>query len=395
MIRLPRTGVVFLLFAAVLYLVALQSRSGLLFLILGLVAGCYALTAWQARCAVKGVEITPPERMAGAEGQRVRGTWRVCNRTRRPSGLIVVSGPWGNLFSVGVMSPDDVLHITPDLCLPARGVYSYSALAAASRFPFGLVEYRRTLDVAGEVIVFPAAYECVIPRAAGYEPMVGGTFAGHNRSLSGDRFHGVRPHLPRDPVKLIHWPSSSKGLGLMVREFDEELSGRLAIILDVDTGEPESGAPTPLLDDAARAAASLMLAALDAGHQIQFISLGDLVPFSVPPFADGDVVLEQLARARPRSGTRSGERLERAFQALPRKAGLALVLAGLDGPVAESIRRLATSRRSPLSLYVPEAAEQVAAVSGTSTYVYSNASIEPADPRLNAIERAPIGEGYS
>ena len=73
--------------------------------------------------------------------------------------------------------------------------------------------------------------------------------------------------------------------------FEEELAGRVGLILD----DGHSG-DAKIFDDAARAAGSLMFSALDAGHHVEWISLGELTLRLVPPFADGQEILDRLAR---------------------------------------------------------------------------------------------------
>ena len=162
----------------------------------------------------------------------------------------------------------------------------------SSRFiPFGLVRVGRRQRLAGDVVVYPAIYETAPPRAAGYDAMVGGKYKGGRRSNSGSQFSGVRPAQPGDPLKHIHWKSSSKGQGLMTKSFDEELSGRVAFIMDCgQSGDPK------ILDDCARAAGSLMFAALDEGHHVEWVELAGMNRLIVPPFSDGHEILDTLAR---------------------------------------------------------------------------------------------------
>lgn len=123
--------------------------------------------------------------------------------------------------------------------------------------------------------------------------MVGGKFRGHRQTGAGNHFSGVRPHQAGDSLRQIHWASSAKRLGLMVKTFDEELSGRVAIVLDCG-----SSGDAKVFDDAVRAAGSLVFAALDAGHHVEWLDLASMEPDVLPPFADGHEILDRLARLR-------------------------------------------------------------------------------------------------
>lgn len=348
-----KTGLSLIGLSFFLYLVSLQSRSGLLFLILGILAGCFLLNLIEARRATKVLKLTPPASLYCREGETLEGAWQIENSSKRGAGLAELIVPrsltgWlrekvrayrsqrfgetpplrGVVLRIGAVPPGQEVTLTPELVMPRRGVYPFAGLRLVSSYPFGLVCWERPLPLAGEIVVFPAAYPCPAPTAAGFEPMVGGKYVGKNRSAAGDSFRGVRPIEPRDPLKMIHWASSSKGQGLMVKEFDEELSGRVALIMDADGIPAPDGAP--LLDWSARAVASLMFEALDDGHQVEFAGLGDPEVHSVPPFADGEVVLDALARVEPGQGTLTRAALEQVYRALPRRAALCFVLSHLN-----------------------------------------------------------------
>ena len=235
--------------------------------------------------------------------------------------------------------------------MPVRGVFSFRGLEVESAYPFGLFAYTRRIPSDGEILVYPRVYACTSPKAAGFEPMVGGAFSGQNRTQGGDQFHGVRPMQDGDPVKLIHWGSSAKGQGMMVREFDEQLSGRVTIILDASPGNGPNG--EPLFNWAARAAASLMLSALDAGHQVEFAILGQPDLLSVPPFADGQVVLAALARTQLDSTSPSRENLSQIFYNSPRKAALCYVLTDLHASWREHLAEDVLPAHRSASVYLP------------------------------------------
>ncbi|OGV64389.1 MAG: hypothetical protein A3K19_09510 [Lentisphaerae bacterium RIFOXYB12_FULL_65_16] len=336
----------------VFYLIALQSRSGLLFLILGIIAGCFLLNTVGAWWSARALRLLPPKVMVGREGEAVTGSWRAENASRRAIGQMEIRGPWGELLHVRYLGPRESLHGTPALKLPTRGVYPFSSLAAICSYPYGLMRCRRKLAVAGQITVYPAVYPCTAPPAAGFEPMIGGRFAGRNRAPSGDSFHGVRPLQPQDPVKLIHWPSSVKGQGIMVKEFDQELSGRVGILLDASSGQAPDG--TMLLDWGARAAASLVLAALDQGYQVEYVDVASLTALSVPPFSDADAVMEALARLQPQPGALTPDSLDAAAAHLPAKGSLCVVLMDAKPAILEHLTQhyvLTAHRR--VSVYLP------------------------------------------
>ena len=194
MVSLTKTGLVFLGLTGMLYLGALQSETGLLYLILGVLVGCALLNAVGARRSVKGIELVLPPAITAFEGQKLEEAWLLRNRAKGPVGLVAVSGPWGELVRVGALEPGEEAARTPECVLPRRGVYPFSSLSVRSAYPFGWIQCKRPLSLQGEIVVYPVVYRCDAPVASGYEPMVGGHFTAGKRSRSGTHFSGVRPH---------------------------------------------------------------------------------------------------------------------------------------------------------------------------------------------------------
>jgi uncharacterized protein (DUF58 family) len=344
---LTKTGLIFLGLCVMLYLGALQSETGLLYFLLGILGACFLLNAAGARRSARGLELELPHSVSAYEGQRLGEGWGIRNTTAGALGMASVWGPFGRLFSVGAIEPAGHSARTPEIVLPRRGVYPFSSLRLESTYPFGLLSWSRPLEIAGEIVVFPRPYPCEPPEAAGHEPMVGGHYTGGKHSRSGLHFTGVRPLQPSDPPKLIHWKSSSKGRGLQVKELEEELSGRVALVLDASTGGV-------VLDSAARAAASLLYSALDCGHHVELVDLSRLERVLVPPFSDGAPALDALARLEPDRTSLTRERLELAVGSVSAKASIVLVLTRLVPELDAWLHAPALARRR-LSVLLPAA----------------------------------------
>ena len=371
---LTKTGVGFAGLSCLLYMASMQAATGLLFLVLGILVACLLANAIEARRSAAALDVVPPRSFCGTEGQRATGSWRVRNRTSRTCGLARISGELGTLLQVGRLAPGEKAGVTPGLELPRRGVYRYSDLKLVSTYPFGLVRAGRKLRLRGELVVYPAVYECEPPRASGFGPMLGGGFTGPFRAVVGDRFHGVRPLQDTDPVKLIHWPSSSKGQGLMVKEFDEELSGRVAILLDTRSRAAPDG--DSVLDWTARAAGSLALAALDSGHQVELADILTGAVNTFAPFADPEAVLAVLARIQESSGQLSADALEGLLPDLSSKSSLCFVLSRLDPWLPPFVRDSRTCRKRVVSVYVPALARAGEWLEGLDAHTYGPKCID-------------------
>ncbi len=341
-----------------LYLVSMQSFSGILFLILGILLGCFFLNALKAYRSCRHARILPPATISCIEGESLKDTWQIDNPKDFPIGHLEIICPWGALLRLGYLPPGETRHLSPGLSLPKRGIYTFNQLKIKSSFPYGLVNIQRRLQCPGEILVYPQVYPCKPPVAAGFEPMLGGRFPGSFKSTSGDHFHGVRPHQEHDPVKLIHWPSSSKGLGLMVKEFDEQLSGRVALVIAPSVyGSTPTTKNKSLTDWVARAAGSLAMSALDAGYQIEFICLPDRGVYSIPPFANGDMILEALARMPDTIKLITYAEWTNIVQQLASKASLNFVLTESTTEIDLMINKLLIEDKRKVIIYLPQTNE--------------------------------------
>lgn len=351
MIRLTYTGVIFVSLTVLFYFASVTSQSSTLLLVIGIFLALCVFNLLGARRAVNEIALEAPPSAHVSEGERFNLPWKISHAGARPGGFLVAETSTGPLFRVGPLPPKSTVNVVPELVWARRGVHAYAAVTVSSIFPFGLVRARRRFALPGEVVVHPALYAVESPRATGFDAVVGGKFKGQRRSASGANFAGVRPIQPGDPLKQIHWKSSAKGGGLMVKTFEEELAGRIGLVLDGG-----HGGDAKIFDDAARAAGSLMFAALDAGHHVEWIDLGELAPRLVPPFADGQEILNRLARMPLAPGCLTTDRLATAVERLSRRNALHFVLTAVTPAVAEILQRLQNGRRA-VSLYLPVGSE--------------------------------------
>ena len=366
------------LLGMMLYLASMQGYGGLLLLILGLLFGLYVLNAWLAARSCLRVQVATPGVLAGTEGERLTDAWEVANDSRHEVGHVRLHAPFGDLLHVGLLQPQERTRRRPDWELPARGVYPLQHMQLESTYPFGLMRARRLLHAEGELVVRPRVYDCPAPPAGGFAPMVGGLSHRHTATAAGGLFHGVRPHRPGDPLRSIHWASSAKGQGMMVKECDEELSGRVGLLLDPATAVDADS--DEVLHQAARAAASLTLAALDAGHHVAFlvIGAGQHEPVVVPPFDDGDVVLDLLARVRTRPPEDDRHALAQAIERLPRRSSICLLTTRADEPAFDRVAFEHDVRARPAALYLPAHTTAAAPATSLPTWYYDANGLSPA-----------------
>ena len=344
--RLTSIGKMFLCLAALFYAAAVTSQSGLLLLLIGLIGGCLFANWFYSRNALQGLVVEPPRAEFIPEGSSPSHPWRITNKGKRVAEQVDLLSPAGRVLRIQMLRGDMAGSFTPELAYQSRGVYENRFLQLVTSAPFGLIRSVRRLDLPGETVVHPQIYEAIVPSVSGLDMMAGGKLSGNRRVTSGAHFAGVRQWQPGDPIRQIHWKSSARGPDLMVKTFDEELAGRLAFIISCDGATPE------LVDDCVRAAGSLMMAALQAGHQVYLWNFSSENFQPLPPFSDGTDLLHALARFQPEVITHWDLLAEK----LPRKSAAALVAAALGDGERTFLRETSFKHRKT-SLYLPAGVE--------------------------------------
>jgi uncharacterized protein (DUF58 family) len=135
----------------------------------------------------------------------------------------------------------------------------------SSAAPLGLLWWRRTL-----VVHLDAPLE-IGPRRleASLDDL---SWSGDSRSADAapgraghDTVRSVRPYLPGDAARLVHWPATARWGDVMVREMEDPELPRLAIIADLRFGGRRG-------EDAASRAAGLAEAALGRGIPVWLLT---------------------------------------------------------------------------------------------------------------------------
>jgi uncharacterized protein (DUF58 family) len=210
------------------------------------------------------------------------------------------------LSYVPALKPGDRVEIRTERTPARRGSQGPTDVVVSSSGPFGVAIARRRIRVGGETLVFPA----VTP--LGSLPFVHAADT-HERSVhpyprmgQGPEFLGVREYRPGDGMRHVHWPSTARHGSLIVREFEEETTRRLALIVDTSN---DLGTEWTPLDRCCSAAASIAMAALTEGHGARLIAARDGATDTLAR-ADEHELLDWLARLRPGGGLRLHEALD-------------------------------------------------------------------------------------
>jgi uncharacterized protein (DUF58 family) len=158
-----------------------------------------------------------------------------------------------------------------------RGRWPLGPLVARRTDPFGVVRTRATLGEAAEVAVWPQVVPLALPAGA----LVGDPdrVALGARSPSPDDA-GLRTYRVGDDLRRVHWASSARRGELLVRS-DERAGRRTAtVVLDLPADRPG-------IEWTVSLAASMGLAALEAGHPVRLLGGRSTRPDGAAPRWDG------------------------------------------------------------------------------------------------------------
>ncbi|MGW4210677.1 DUF58 domain-containing protein [Lentzea sp. NPDC004789] len=206
------------------------------------------------------------------EGQPIRCRLVVHNESTRPSPeLEVVDGSPGEpvrlvLSGLPGLASDEVEY---DLPTKRRGVYTSPPPAIDLTDPIRVLRRTRRSGPTDTYYVHPAYREL-----AGFG--TGGPLDIDGEAITprreGSAFYALRPYVPGDERRLIHWPSTARTGELVVRHHSAPDAPECLVVLDT--------AATPYIggrfEEAVRVAASLCVSAVNSGAQLTLRTTGDV-----------------------------------------------------------------------------------------------------------------------
>lgn len=194
-----------------------------------------------------------------------------------------------------------------------RGRHDVGPLRVDVQDPFGLVYRRHSFGAAEPLTVLPRRIELppISPRGTSDD---GATRPAPQNVGVGDDDIIARSYLPGDALKRIHWKATAHRAELMVRQEEQQVTPRAAVILDADPGSQGTARDrkdnweySPAFEWAVVATASITAHLVRAGYVVALQSNGTSIDRIV---ADGHDTLEDamvdLAVVEPEPVDRTG-----------------------------------------------------------------------------------------
>jgi len=290
-IEFSRGGALFTAGAFGIGFAAINTGNNLLFLLLGAMLGFIAVSSWLSEQVIGAITLGRRTPRGVTVGNPVSVHYDVRNGRRWFPALALEIGErrLQERGFVPYLKAGERVVARSRHSFDRRGVFQLREVAVSTSFPFGLFRKTRTLDLPGELVVWPRTDRPVPPEGLG----TGGHAASDHLSpgSAGARgeYRGLRGYRPGDDPRDIHWRTSAR-LGIpVVREYEQTVAETWWICLDT---RGEGGLPA---EAAVETAASLAARAVRAGKRFGFSSTAATIEPGQGP-GHLERILDSLAR---------------------------------------------------------------------------------------------------
>lgn len=253
------------------------------------------------------LEVSRANVVAGGE---VHLSVQVENTVARPQLPAVIELPVGDALrelTVPMLGPHHQTELQLTVPTPRRGVIAVGPLTVARQDPLGLLRREMTWREVRHVHVHPRTV-LLPPTSAGLVRDLEGQ-ASRRLTDSDLSFHAVREYVPGDAMRHVHWKSTAKTGQLMVRQYEESQTARLAVLFDA---RREEYANDDEFELGVSIAASVSVQAVREGRE-RFVASA-WTPGKLRPSIDG---LEELPSRTPAGMLDSWSELGYATEGLP------------------------------------------------------------------------------
>lgn len=270
---MTREGKRFLLATGLIAVAAINTGNNLIYLIFSLMLSFVVLAILLLRMNLSRISLKASIDHPVFAGEQTYVSFTIKNGKRlipAYSLRVTASGAAGPV-SCAYIAPEDSVKKEIKITFKKRGLYSYDKFFAVSGFPFILFEKKMALEVAGEVLVYPALRDVkqFIEEISGLEGPGAGKTVG-----AGTEIHSIREFRYGDDWRNIHWKASAKSSGLMVKEYALTDIRKITIIIDNLLPSRKE-----VFEKTLSMAGSLAQYFLDAGYFVRVLSCKKVIPF--------------------------------------------------------------------------------------------------------------------
>ncbi len=250
-VMLPREGMMYLLVMIVAFVASLVGRSNMLMLVFSIMAGPFIVNGWVIFSLLRKNEVRRrlPQRAMAGDLVSVEITL-VNNKFWFSTWLMVVRDHVSRDRHLRLLETNDQA-LEPSVLFASvrprtgraacyqlrpgqRGRYLFGPLEVSTRFPLGLVERGYITDLRDELLVHPQIG--VLRPVWNSDRHMASELVQRTvtqRGVFEDEFHHLRDYRAGDNPRDIHWRTSARQNGLMVRDFHQSRDRGLIVLIEL------------------------------------------------------------------------------------------------------------------------------------------------------------------
>jgi len=259
------TGAILIAVTCIVGVVAINTSTGLLYLLLGLLMGFWVVSAIFSTINLMGITVTRHVSETSQVGEKLLLTYTVKNNKRFLRSYSLVIEELGHFpmifpsaYCMSLRAGQERIIKVEVLCR-RRGHMRLRRIRLSSRFPLGLIAKCFVSNEAADVVVHPAVGHLRYHLLAKTKSSASGSLGQYNQQTKGfEEFYGLREFQNFDNYHWIHWRSSAKYNRLMVKEMSEYNSNQITIMLDTRVEDPLSVEQQDMLEEAISFAATMI-----------------------------------------------------------------------------------------------------------------------------------------
>ena len=268
-------GLAFLAMTLLVAGAAAYSANNLLYLVLSAMLGALLVSGLFSKLALAGLELRlalPDHIFAGRPVlariavRNLKG-WLGSYSIRLTDGGRAEEGLSMEPVFFPALEPGRETVAAVEATFARRGRYLDESVVLGTRFPFGFSERRTRLHLSKGIMVYPAVEPT--PESEGIVARLERRGQGKAPGDSHDLYR-VRPAVPGDEARYVHWKASARGMGLQVREFAREDYLRVRLVFDRRLGEGDG--TRERFEDRVRLCAAVVWRLSELGAEITLIS---------------------------------------------------------------------------------------------------------------------------
>ena len=285
-------------------------------------------------------------------------------------------------IQVAQVNPERTIQLDGRLIPQRRGHLRLQGLSFSVTDPFGFCRSYSRVRAPQSILILPRRYllpPICLGGAKEYQP--GGVSLAASVGES-EEFMSVREYRRGDPLRHIHWKSTSKTGKLIVKEFQNEYFVRHALILDTFLEEPNS----PLFEEAVSVAASfaLSLNSQESLLDLLFVGTEAICVTAGHGVAQVDHMLEILAAVQPCTTHRFEDLEEIVVRQIARVSGCVCIFLKWDEARRELVEQMSSLGIPQIVIVLKRAGERLEIVLKNDRYA-----------RVHVIDADKVQEGLS